>query len=297
MAFTQCEICGVNDWALIHEGRIRRGGATDFIDGGRVGRCRGCGVTRLDEASSVSSSAYENTDYRALMDQGIEPEDFFENHDATQIHNLRGLWPQSLRGKTVADIGCGAGSYLDFVSGVAAQSIAVEPTEKFHKSLSERGYDVYSYTRDLAESAPHSVDFVSSFQVIEHVENPVLFLKDIKSILKPDGALLIATPNLDDILMTVLPDHFPQFYYRMVHRWYFTMETLLKAAELAGFRAETKRYIHTFGMANALVWLRDKAPKGDTRLNGITDQADALWRTYLESSGQADTIYVTFRPA
>ncbi|MBL4719729.1 MAG: class I SAM-dependent methyltransferase [Alphaproteobacteria bacterium] len=296
MTFPHCEICGADDWTVVHEGRIRRGGATDFIEGGRVGRCAGCGVTRLDEACSVSSSAYENTDYRSLMNQGVEPEDFFANHDVTQIHNLRGLWPHSLRGKTIADIGCGAGSFLDFVSGPAAQSIAVEPTAKFHDSLSERGYKVYSYARQVADAAPHSVDFVSTFQVIEHVENPVQFLKDIKAMLKPDGTLLVATPNLDDILMTILPEEFSPFYYRMVHRWYFTMDTLIKTAELAGFEIQRKRYLHTFGMANTLVWLRDKLPKGDVQLKGITEQADDLWRIFLESTGQSDTIYITFRP-
>jgi ubiquinone/menaquinone biosynthesis C-methylase UbiE len=38
-------------------------------------------------------------------------------------------------------------------------------------------------------------DVVVSFEGIEHIKNPDLFLKEVKRILKPDGKLIISTPK------------------------------------------------------------------------------------------------------
>jgi 2-polyprenyl-3-methyl-5-hydroxy-6-metoxy-1,4-benzoquinol methylase len=40
-----------------------------------------------------------------------------------------------------------------------------------------------------------SVDFVVTFQVIEHIQDDKFFLEDIHRVLKPGGTLLLTTPN------------------------------------------------------------------------------------------------------
>ena len=52
------------------------------------------------------------------------------------------------------------------------------------------------------------------------------------------------------------------------------------------------RYKHTFGISNALAWLRDKKPQGYIKLQGIGSSADVLWKEYLETSKQSDTLFV-----
>ncbi|MBU2090897.1 MAG: class I SAM-dependent methyltransferase [Alphaproteobacteria bacterium] len=290
--FQPCEICGADDWSVTYEGLIRAGGFGQQQAGGIVGRCGGCGVERLDEACSVDSAAYESEAYRAAMGQGLSVEEFFAHADPTQLQNLTALWPYSLRGKVVADIGCGAGSFLDHIAGIAGRIIAVEPTPLYHDSLSGRGYTVYPYAADAAKAEPASADAAVTFQVIEHVPDPVAFLKDIAALLKPGAPLLIATPNRADILMSLLPEEFPSFYYRRVHRWYFDATSLRRAVERAGFQVQEERFLHGFGMANMLAWLRDRKPAGHARLPGIDRAADAQWKAYLEASGQADTLYL-----
>ena len=292
--FKSCEICGADKWDLVvYEGAVRSGSFGTCTEGGRILRCGGCGADRLDEKVSIASASYDNDEYRIAMDQGMEVEDFFNHADPTQIHNLSAFWPLDLRDKVIADIGCGAGSFLSHVSGLAKNIVAIEPTERYHTSLRQCGYDVFSYATDALKIHPEGVDVGVTFQVIEHVQNPRLFLAEIASLLKPGGALVIGTPNRDDILLKLLPEEFPQFYYRTAHRWYFDRASLRQCVELAGLQVESERYLQTYGMSNALLWMKERRPHGFARLPGINHVADQLWNGYLEATGQANNLIIS----
>lgn len=294
--FKPCEICGIDDWKATYNGPIRAGGFGTEVQDGRVAVCCGCGVARLAEELCINANSYESEAYRVAMAQGLSAEDFFRNADPIQIHHLAAVWPLPLRDKAIADIGCGAGSFIDHVAGLASTIIAIEPTTLYHDSLRQRGYEVYSYAAEAVKARPESVDLAVSFQVIEHVLNPLEFLGEITALLKPGGYLLIATPNRDDILMKLLPEEFPSFFYRIAHRWYFDRSSLRRCVEASGgLRVEMQRFLHTYGMSNVLSWMKERRPSGNSRLPGIDGTADTLWNSYLETSGQADTLFILAR--
>jgi len=251
-----------------------------------------CGVSRLKVRDALEQKHYESDLYREKMGQGLSIDDFFRHADPIQIHHLGAFWPFSFRNKVVADVGCGAGSFLDHVAGLASEVVAIEPTELYHDSLSSRGYSVFSYADKAGAVFNGKVDVAVCFQVIEHVEKPVEFLKDIYSLLKDGGKLILATPNHDDILMKLLPELFPSFFYRRAHRWYFDKESLVYCVQKGGLSVVDVQYKHTFGISNVFAWLRDKKPRGEIKIDGINESADLLWKSYLESSKQADTLFI-----
>lgn len=285
-----CEICGDDRWEkVIYNGNIRINNTG--VEGlGIVKRCSGCGVDRLEERFALPQENYESDQYRAAMDQGLEVENFFKHADPTQIFNLSSIWPLDIRGKIIADVGCGAGSFLSYASGLASKVIAVEPTKRYHASLNDSGYEVFSYAKDALDDYSESLDVVFSFQVIEHVENPLDFIRDLEALLKPGGHLILITPNRNDILLKLLPEPFGRFYYRRVHRWYFDEASLRNCLDLTSLKVEDCRFTQTYGLANAFMWMKDKLPTGHKRIDGIDKSADSLWRTYLEYSGQSDNL-------
>lgn len=294
--FSACEICGAHEWRTVYQGPVRDGAFGSLQDGATVARCDGCGVERLAEHICPDESFYETEAYRQKLGQGLTTGDYFAAADELQGFALQAIGPASLRGKTVADVGCAGGSFLDHVAGLAGRLVAIEPSSIYRDSLGERGYSIFPYAADAAAEFAGKVDFAVSFQVIEHVRNPRDFLAGIRPLLRPGGTLLITTPNRRDILMDLLPDDFPAFFYRVVHRWYFDAEALAECAQAAGYAVDNVRFVHRYGLSNALAWLRDRRPSGRARLAGIEPTADRSWTDYLERAGQADCIYMSLKP-
>jgi len=287
-----CKICGNSKYKVKYEGPIRLGKFGDISKKRyKINECLSCGVISLPNVIEDSTAYYETDAYRKDVDEGSDVSDYFRIHDKEQVRNLQITGTSIFRDRIVADIGCGAGSFLDSIKGYVRRAIAIEPSMLFRRSLEKRGYITYPYITDALSVYENKVDIAVSFSVLEHIDNPLLFLKQIRNILSSTGKLIISTPNADDILLQVLPDVYPQFFYRKAHLWYFNSISLKKVLELAGYKEIKIIPYHRFGLSNFLIWLRDKTPKGDLKIDFITDAMDVIWKLELERTMRCDYLY------
>jgi len=293
--FPRCSNCGADDWHIVFAGDIRAGAPGSWAPA-KVGRCGDCGVDRLQESKALSHDAYQDETYRAFLEQNHDVEAHYRAHDELAKFALDALWPASLRGKIVADVGCGGGALLDHLSGLAETLIAIEPARGWADSLQARGYAWHPDAADAASQWGGRVDVVFSTQVIEHVEDPCRFLADIGAMLAADGIAIVTTPNRDDILMELLPDSFPAFFYRVQHRWAYDGQSLLRCARQAGLDAEV-RYTHRYGLANTMRWLKEGRPRGRQPMAPLDSVIDRHWQAWLEQSGRADNLTMICRRA
>jgi 2-polyprenyl-3-methyl-5-hydroxy-6-metoxy-1,4-benzoquinol methylase len=291
-AYGPCEICGTSSWSQIYAGNARDGVFGQSRPDTTVMRCGGCGVDRLDESACPDESFYETPAYRAKLQEELTAAGHFAVADELQVFTHQAIWPWSVRGRVVADIGAAGGSLLDSFAGMASRCVAIEPCTVYHASLKDRGYAVYPYAEDAGRDLAGTVDLAFSIQVIEHVRNPREFLAAILPLLSPEGRLVVSTPNREDILLKLLPRDFAAFFYRVVHRWYFDANALSRCAQMAGFDVIDTRFVHRYGMANALTWLRDRRPSGRARIDAIAPLADDQWASYLSLTGQSDCLYL-----
>ncbi len=292
MDFDNCEICNSNLWILKYKGKIRDGTFGKYIKTGEVKKCDNCKVQRLREDSCISISSYKNSSYRKKLSKGVDVKSFYTEQDIQQIFTLNTLWPRSIRDKNVMDVGAGGGSLLDYMKGLTNQQVAIEPYENYHSSLHKRGYKVFSSLEDVDDLWKEKIDYAFAIQVIEHTLNPKIFLKQIKPFLKKNGLLVLSTPNSDDILLDLLPDDYPSFFYRVVHRWYFNLESLIFCAKLAGYKVEEVKPFHRYSMSNFINWLNHKKPMGNNRIKNINKAIDDNWKTYLEDNKKSDCLYL-----
>lgn len=219
-----CKICGSERSPfVVYSGKVRDGQWGKFVDG-RVFECEWCGTRWLEEPKRI--------DYRhAYRDHVGEPiDEYFRLHDKDQPDRLAFLYEQgiSLRDKKVLDVGCGAGSFLDHVEGMA-HTAGVEPCASYQIQPRQ----IYP---DLAHVPPASFDIVTAFLVIEHVDDPVQFLEEMKRVLIPGGHIVASTPNADNPIVNFSKGR--KFFYRTQHPWYFNAKALLSAAVRAGLKPQ-----------------------------------------------------------
>lgn len=286
-----CIICGTNESNRVYQGPVRAGRFGSLTSKlFAVLRCHGCGSDRLSPRT-FGETEYETGTYRETVDGQSEAEAYYANHDAELAGRLNLIGSRKLRGTVAVDVGCGAGTFLDLLTGLAAETIGVEPQASFAPVLEARGHRRYSYPADAAAAEPERADVAFAFQVIEHVVDPRQFLMDIAGILKPAGELHLTTPNRDDILMHLGGDDYRRFFYRLVHNWYFDTHSLARTAAAAGLHVRIINTPHQYDLSNFAVWLRDRRPSGLGSLDALGGVADAAFQRHVAQTGRGNLIY------
>jgi SAM-dependent methyltransferase len=296
--FGPCEICGSNSWTAVYTGPVRDGGFGILTESSVVARCGTCKVDRLNEDDCKEEEFYVGKDYRESLGQGADAVAFLHKHDIMQTERLQVLPPALLRERKVADIGCAAGSFLDHIKGLPREIIAVEPGTAYHASLQARGFKTYSFTSDALTDHKGTVDWAINFETIEHIPNPRIFLTEIADLLTLEGRVAISTPNRNDAMIDLAGERYRQFFYRVHHRWYFDIESLTECARLCRLELESVAYVQRYSISNAMIWIRDGRPGGDTQIESVDHPTlDAVWRRHFETTGTSDWLYATFKRA
>ena len=99
---------------------------------------------------------------------------------------------------SLLEIGCAFGTFLELVNntGKFDRVTGVEPTPGLAATCRSKGIEVIEETVEnikLEEQEKYSV--VANFEVLEHLGNPISFIKKCRSFLKPDGILIFTCPN------------------------------------------------------------------------------------------------------
>ena len=108
--------------------------------------------------------------------------------------------------------------------------------------------DAFHY-RGSAEDfvIPHTFDVIFGLDVIEHLSNPGLFLESAKKHLKPDGSLVITTPNCFCIfnLAGKLAHYEPAVNKQ--HTCYYSLTTLKRFVRRHGYTITEISYVRELG--------------------------------------------------
>ena len=104
-----------------------------------------------------------------------------------------------LVGKSALDVGCGAGLLCEPLARMGAEVTGVDAAPEnidaatAHAALS--GLPINYRAGEIAAQGLGQFDIVSSMEVIEHVNDPAVFIGELKRHMKPGGLLLLSTPN------------------------------------------------------------------------------------------------------
>jgi SAM-dependent methyltransferase len=204
-----------------------------------VVRCSRCGFLysgRVMDADAMRAYYQENFGSRRhLQGQMVNA-----RTNAVALKRLLDL-SKTQTGKTPRwlDVGTGYGFLLRWLEeeyGIAAEGVELSLQEaryardelglKVHDSLSGAGLPRAGF------------DVVSCFEVIEHISEPVAFLKELAEYLRPGGALIVMTDNFESPVVRALKGSFPKWIPH-THVSHFGPESLRAClGQVPGLRIE-----------------------------------------------------------
>ena len=141
-------------------------------------------------------------------------------------------------GRTLLDVGCGYGHFMRAASQRDWGAWGIEPSDTASDFSIDQGGTVWWGSWETFQSPGY--DCVSALWLIEHLPDPLRFLRWAHDRLLPGGMLLVVVPNdftpIQRLISTSGKVAVPWWFIHPTHISYFTPVTLANLLGRAGFR-------------------------------------------------------------
>jgi SAM-dependent methyltransferase len=191
------------------------------------------------------------------------------------------------------DVGCGIGYFLDEAKKRGWEVYGTEFSGKSADICSAKGINIRKGILNADNYQAGMFDIITSFEVIEHINNPRTELKTFNSILREGGLVYVTTPNFNSLLRYRLKSAYNVITYPE-HLCYYTPNTLNKLFGAFGFNG---KFIETTGIS--LTRFRTSSGKSDQKIisaksddERIRNKVDNKW--YLQLAKRTINKTLTF---
>jgi SAM-dependent methyltransferase len=239
-------------------------------------RCGGCGLVSLQPLPDAAAIARHHDDsYRAgHYAVFAAAEDVRAAIAADRLARLRPVLPA---GRWL-DVGCSTGAFLVAARAAGNTVEGVELSAPAAEQARARGVAVHQISAETFEpAAPY--DAITAFDVVEHLPDPLAFVRRAAGWLRPGGAIALTVPNAASVVARLLGRAW--FYYAPPdHVHYFTPSTvtrLLASGGLADVRVGPLRKPVTvrYALGQASLLSRRLAASGERLAAALPDRVGA----------------------
>ncbi len=198
-------------------------------------KCSCCGLEYLwPVPSSATLMGIYNSEYYDVWHENAEGKLIEEMKEATFLQYMKTIKSFKKNGNLL-DVGCAFGTLLRVAQkegfepyGIDLNQTAVQRARKFSKN-------VKCGTLENAKYEDSYFDIVVMSDVIEHLHDLHVTIKEINRILKKNGILYIVTPNTNSLSRKILRSKWP--HYKTEHLCYFNQSNIRKL--LDGFSLQS----------------------------------------------------------
>ncbi len=159
-------------------------------------------------------------------------------YDWVKQRNIKYKYRQATSGLNpgrILDIGCGAGDFLTYAQSKGWEVCGIEPNEKA-KTHSEKRLNAKIFKpEEIVNFNNNTFDVVTLWHVLEHIEDLNEQIGQLKRILKPQGRVIIALPNLN----SADAHHYREFwaaYDVPRHLYHFSFKNIRELMQKHQFR-------------------------------------------------------------
>lgn len=173
------------------------------------------------------------------------------NNQAYKNHKCYSRFDQRLKimasmvdeNQKILDLGCGTGDFIKLLKNKKSIIEGIEISKKVAAIGKKNGHKIT--VADLHKTFPYkknNFDTVTAGEIIEHIYDTDFFLEEIKRILKPQGCLILSTPNIATLgrrlmlLFGINPLIETSLDHASGHIRYFTKKSLQDLLEKHNFK-------------------------------------------------------------
>ena len=140
----------------------------------------------------------------------------------------------------ILDIGSGTGEFLFACKKSNWQTTGVEPSKIARKQAIKNYSLTVSEKTSLSLFKEKSFNAITMWHVLEHIPSLSKTIVSLYKILKDDGVLIIAVPNINSFDASYYKE-FWAAYDLPIHLWHFSQETIVKLFENHNFKFVRKK--------------------------------------------------------
>lgn len=196
----------------------------------QIRHCLGCDFYYNEKMPVDTGDLYSDEHYLPVSKQSyLSIVDYRKRRFGTERLDLLEQTLGTLQGKTLLDMGCGTGWFLYLAKERGMNVVGVELGDELREfTKAELNMPIYKTLEEVKES----IDVITMFDLIEHVENPVELIETCKTKLSKEGIVLAFTPQYDSLAFHVAKEH--TNLIKTEHLTYFTKPSVYKLSELTG---------------------------------------------------------------
>ncbi len=142
-----------------------------------------------------------------------------------RYNELLDIFERYRKTSNILDIGCGVGYFLEEAKKRNWNVYGTEYSDQAVNICTEKRLNVKKGTTSSINFDKDFFDIITSFEVIEHINNPLEEIQSIYNILRVDGIFYLTTPNINSITRLLLKDKWNVINYPE-HLCYYSTKTL-----------------------------------------------------------------------
>lgn len=241
MENTNCCLCGSNNAEIIGTGEDFEYRTSD--DNFTAFRCQQCELVYLNPRPAI-------TEFERIYPANYHAFEFSEKEfgfvfkvrrrlEARRLLNWCAGLPDTAR---IIDIGCGDGFHLELLRDFGLKSWTLEGVDADARAAlaaERKGLKVHCGLLENLDLPRESYDLALLIMTVEHVADPAQLLRDVRSILRPAGRVVIVTDNTGSPDFKLFKKRHWGGYHFPRHWNLFNPQAMSRLAEKTGMEVES----------------------------------------------------------
>jgi 2-polyprenyl-3-methyl-5-hydroxy-6-metoxy-1,4-benzoquinol methylase len=244
----RCRICDYGHCVKLYPARRKQklpqgSFACSSFDHGEYPDIFYCPECRNGFLINIAGPGFEKTKNEGFENyKNVADHEYIKNISARHMTYRRILkdYMGYFEGKTILEIGSYYGAFAEVVKDVAQSYVGIEPSQhavgyasKLYPNLTFLNGNVDQVLQSQ-KLKPSSFDTIVLFDVLEHLPDPIITLRELRPFLKPGGFVLFSTINIESSFSQALGPRWP--WFMDMHYYYFSDRGYYETLSRAGYK-------------------------------------------------------------